>query len=333
MAASLHAHDATITGRRATLAGVAALHVAGLALLASGRTAGGSLAAAAVVAYTLGLRHALDADHIAMIDNSTRKFVAEGTRPASVGLAFSAGHSTVVIAAAAFVIGGSRWALSALDEASGTRQALGVTGALVAATYLLAISLTNVPALRHAWATLCGGAPTVPEPPRGILARLLTSPLAAVRRPWHVYVFGLLFGLGFDTASSVAVLMLATGAAAHTPVVALMALPVLFAAAMALGDSVNASVMVRLYASAQQRRRARYDVVITSMSIVAGLAIAAITYSGLAVEFGVAVPPLTWLAGLDTEWYGIGLLATFLAVGVAAGAAARARAGWGASSV
>ena len=112
-----------LTGRRTTVAVVAWLHGVGLVLLALGLASGGSsLLASAALAYALGLRHAVDADHIAMIDNSTRKFVAEGRRSAAVGLAFSAGHSTVVLAAAALVIGGSAWIGATIDEGSAARH-------------------------------------------------------------------------------------------------------------------------------------------------------------------------------------------------------------------
>ena len=322
---------ATITGGRAALGVVAVLHVVAFALLAHGVGAGGTgLAASAVIAYTLGLRHALDADHLCMIDNSTRKFVADGRPSAAVGLAFSAGHSTVVFAASVLVLAGVGWVSGALDEGSSLRGTLGVVGATVAATYLLAMAMTNTPVLVRAWRSLrAGGSEPEGHHLRGGISRLLATPLAGVRRPWQIYLFGLLFGLGFDTASSVALLILATGASAGAPLAGLLALPLLFAAAMTLGDSLNAFLMVSMYTSAHRRRRARYDVVITSVSIAAAVAIALITYAQLGVDLGIDLDPLRWVAGIDTEWAGAGLLVFFAVVGAVAAllAAAGARTG------
>lgn len=315
-----------VTGSRGTFAAVASLHLLGLSLLVLGLATGGAgLAASAVVAYALGLRHALDADHLCMIDNSTRKFVAEGKRSAAVGLAFSAGHSTVVLTAAGLVLAGSGLVDAALQDDSATRRALGALGAGVAASYLAAIAVTNVAVLRRAWADLRGAEPQAPGV-RGGLARLLQAPLARVRQPWHVYGFGLLFGLGFDTASSVAVLVLATSLPAGATPVTLLSLPLLFAAAMTLGDSLNGYLMLRLYSSAQHRRRARYNVVITAVSIAAALAISLVTFAHLAVGLGLRWPALDALANLDTDWAGVGLLGVFVLVGLVAAAAARRRA-------
>lgn len=314
-----------VTGSRATVGVVASLHAVGLALLALGVASGGAgLVASAVVAYALGLRHAVDADHIAMIDNSTRKFVAEGRRSAAVGLAFSAGHSTVVLVAAALVIAGTGWIGSTIDEDSVTRHLLGVVGAGVAATYLAAIAVTNLPVLARAWADLGRAGPAGPGVHGGV-SRVLLAPLARVRQPWHVYGFGLLFGLGFDTASSVAVLVLAVGLPAGTAPLVLLSLPLLFAAAMTLGDSLNGFLMLKMYSSAQHRKRARYNVVITAVSIAAAVAISLITFAGLASDLGVRWPGIDALAGVDTDWAGIGLLVFFALIGVGAAAAVRWR--------
>lgn len=314
-----------VTGSRATVTVVASLHALGLVLLALGVASGGAgLVASAVVAYALGLRHAVDADHIAMIDNSTRKFVAEGRRSAAVGLAFSAGHSTVVLVAAALVITGTGWIGSTIDEDSVTRHWLGVVGAGVAATYLAAIAVTNLPVLARAWADLGRAGPASPGVHGGV-SRLLLAPLARVRQPWHVYGFGLLFGLGFDTASSVAVLVLAVGLPSGTAPLVLLSLPLLFAAAMTLGDSINGFLMLKMYSSAQHLKRARYNVVITAVSIAAAVVISLITFAGLARELGVRWPGIDALAGVDTDWAGIGLLVFFALIGVGAAAAVRWR--------
>lgn len=313
-----------ITGSKVTVTVVATLHGLGLLLLALGFASGGAgLAAAASVAYVLGLRHAVDADHICMIDNSTRKFVAEGRRSAAVGLAFSAGHSTVVFLAAVVVIAGSSWVEAMLDEGSAVRHWLGVVGAAVAATYLAAIAVTNIPVLMHAWRDLrsAEGSNRV----SGGLSRVLLAPLAKIRQPWHVYGFGLLFGLGFDTASSVAVLVLAAGLPTSAAPITLLSVPLLFAAAMTLGDSLNGYLMLRMYSSAQHQRRARYNVVITAISIAAAIAISFLTYAHLAVDLGVGLPGLHPLVSVDTDWAGAGMLVLFALVGIGAAMAVKWR--------
>ena len=140
-----------------------------------------------------------------------------------------------------------------------------------------------------------------------------------------MYGFGLLFGLGFDTASSVAVLVLAVGLPAGTAPLVLLSLPLLFAAAMTLGDSLNGFLMLKMYSSAQHRKRARYNVVITAVSIAAAVAISLITFAGLASDLGVRLPAIDALAGVDTDWAGIGLLVFFALIGVGAAAAVRWR--------
>lgn len=307
------------------MAVVAGLHVVGVSLLVLGLASGGAgLAASGVVAYALGLRHAVDADHICMIDNSTRKFVGEGRRSATVGLAFSAGHSTVVLIAAGLVLAGSGWISSTIPEDSAARHWLGATGAAVAATYLAAIAVTNLGVLARAWGELHGVGPTSHRM-HGGLSRLLLAPLAKVRQPWHVFGFGLLFGLGFDTASSVAVLVLATGLPAGTSPLTLLSLPLLFAAAMTLGDSLNGYLMLRMYSSAQHLRRARFNLVITAVSIAAAVAISVITFAHLALDFGVRGPVFDVLVSVDTDWAGAELLVFFIIVGLVAAAAARWR--------
>ena len=182
--------------RRATLlfAAVAGLHVLGFALLGGGTLALG----VGVTAYTLGVRHAFDADHLAAIDNTTRKLMAEGGRPLSVGFFFSLGHSTIVFALGVLVVAGVR----GLGDAD-TLERVGVIGPIVSGTLLVAIGLLNLPILVQ---TVRGGES---PPAGGVMTRLFARATRAVRKPWHMYPLGCLFGLGFDTATEVALLMLA----------------------------------------------------------------------------------------------------------------------------
>lgn len=310
------------TGLVGTLLVVIGLHVVGLALLGYGLLAGpagGITVGLALTAYLMGLRHAADADHISMIDNSTRRFVALGHRHASVGLAFSAGHSTVVIVAGIAVVAGASWIRSVLAEGSDAALVLGVIGGSVASLYLIAVAAANLPqvvaagrSLRHRSAA---------EAPRGVFARMLGAPLAKVTRPVHIYVFGLLFGLGFDTASAVSLNMLTAAATVGMPgvPVAMLALPVMFAAAMTLGDTANALVMLRMYTAAvSDRRRAWFNLVVTSISVVSAVVIAAITISGVLGDLGVSIALFDLLAGVDTEWWGVGLVVVFLVLGIVA---------------
>ena len=174
------------------------IHVLALIFLLAGHANGAVPFALAGFAYTRGLLHALDADHLCMIDGSTRKLLGEGRNPNGVGLAFSLGHSTVVLAAGLAVVLGASWIRTALDPDSQLATTLGLVGAGVSSLYLLAVAAANVPNLRHHHDH---------QHPTGPWARLLTKPLGHVRHAGHIFLFGILFGLGFDTASTISLLM------------------------------------------------------------------------------------------------------------------------------
>ena len=311
----------------AAFATVAALHLVGVGLLLVGLFSGGISAVTlgvAAFAYFRGLAHSFDFDHISMIDNSTRKFVSEGRRPASVGLAFSAGHSTVVILTGVLVIAGASFITVALDERSGVARALGVIGLSVSGGYLLLVAVANLSAFLAAWRlrrALRRDPLLVVSPealtPRGPAARLMTAPLRRVRHPRHVYVIGFLFSLGFDTSSQMALLMV-TAAAALTgaPTLSLLALPFLFAAAMTLGDTVNGLMMLKMYATANEDpvRKVTFNLVITGVSIASALTVGLIAAATLATDtMGLDIGLLTAVAATDTRYAGY-LLALFFAV-------------------
>lgn len=311
---------------------VIALHVAGLALLGLGvvdGTAGTISIGIATVAYVRGLAHAFDFDHVSMIDNSTRKFVSEGRDPASVGLAFSAGHSTVVVATSVLVLAGVSVVRGALVEGSATAQVLGLVGLTVSGVYLLLVAVSNLATFVHAWRLraalrrepgleLSSDALT----PRGPAARLMAAPLRRVRHPRHVYVVGLLFSLGFDTSSQIGLLVLTTGAAlAGAPLISLLCLPLLFAAAMTLADTTNGLVMLKMYRVAEEdpARKITYNLVITGIGIVSGFVVATIAAATLLTDrAGLDVPFLTSIASLDTEHAGYVLAAALAVIGVVA---------------
>ena len=178
-----------------------------------------------VTAYLLGVRHAFDADHIAVIDNTTRKLVGEGTRSASAGFWFSLGHSSVVFGLAFLLAIGVRAIVGPVqDEGSPLLQTLGLVGSLVAGTFLILIGLSNLFAavgIAKVFRRMRSGELDEAElerqlEQRGFLARLFARVMRRVSKPWHLYPVGLLMGLGFDTATQVALLVLAAGTAAFT---------------------------------------------------------------------------------------------------------------------
>ena len=209
-----------------------------------------------VTAYMLGLRHAFDADHIAAIDNVTRKLTADGARPKSVGFWFALGHSAMVVVLALLVVAAARTASVLLDDDSPTRHALGVAGTLASGGFLYLIGIVNVVALVGIWRVLAGlRAGRFDERElenqldnRGVLARVLRPVMRRISRPAQMFAVGVLFGLGFDTATEVALLALAgTGAAAGLPWYAVLTLPVLFAAGMSLMDGLDGLFMSVAY--------------------------------------------------------------------------------------
>lgn len=281
---------------------VAGLHVIAIALLLGGHVVTQLTLGFVLFAYTRGLLHALDADHLCMIDGSTRKLLGEHRDARGVGLAFSLGHSTVVLVAGLAVVVGAAWVREAIAPDTNLALMLSSIGASVSALYLLGVAASNTPLLVAA----VRGRHTGPHSaPRGWWARLLAAPLAKVTHRGHVYLFGVLFGLGFDTASTIALLMLtASGSLAGVPPVALLGFPFAFAAAMTLGDSINASIMLRVYTeAASDVRRRRLNIALLAVSIASAIAVGAVTISSLAAEWtGVQVVP-----EIDTTFWGYAL--------------------------
>jgi nickel/cobalt transporter (NiCoT) family protein len=266
---------------------ILALHVAGGAMLLAiaSSTAGAITIGVGLTAYTLGLRHAFDADHIAAIDNVTRKLMGRDRRPLSVGFFFALGHSTVVLVLALLLAAGVRALGGAVqDEGSALQETTGLIGTLVSGSFLYAIGILNLLLLAGVVRTLRRarrGELTEEEleaglAPRGPLQRIYGRLTGFVREPWHMYPLGVLFGLGFDTATEIALLVLAAGASfSGLPFYAILCLPVLFAAGMTLLDTLDGAFMGFAYdwALARPVRRLYYNLTVTGLSVAVALAI------------------------------------------------------------
>ncbi|MBO1269723.1 HoxN/HupN/NixA family nickel/cobalt transporter [Arthrobacter cavernae] len=313
-----------------TFGAVAALHLAAVVLLLFGTAGAGQPLALGLVltAYLAGIKHSYDWDHIAAIDNSTRKFVAQRKDPVSVGFAFSLGHSSVVILAGVLVVAGATLVGQFMEDGTTGNLVLGLIGSGVSGLFLLAMGIFNGSAFlraARAYRNVQGGGDVREEDleAKGFIARLLAKPLAKVERPRNIYVIGFLFGLGFDTATTIGLLVMTTAASlAGVPPLALLALPLAFTAAMTLCDSANGVAMLRMYTSAihNPQRKLGFNAVITGISAVSALFISVITLGGfLNAAFALEDPFTTWLGGIDLGDAGLLLIALFVVVwGVAA---------------
>ncbi|MEU1618652.1 HoxN/HupN/NixA family nickel/cobalt transporter [Streptomyces sp. NPDC005722] len=279
-----------------------------------------------VTAYTLGMRHAFDADHIAAIDNTTRKLMADGKRPVSVGFWFALGHSSVVVALAALVAGGTQLAGTLADEDSGTHQTLGLVGATVSGTFLYAIAALNLVALLgilRVFRSMRRGsfdesALEAHLDSRGFMNRILGRLTKAITRPGQMYPLGFLFGLGFDTATEVALMVMAgSGAAAGLPWYAILCLPLLFAAGMSLFDTLDGTFMNFAYqwAFSNPVRKVYYNLTITGLSIAVAFLIGTIELVGVLHDKLDMTDGFTgWVAGLDLDNVGYVIVGLFVAV-------------------
>ncbi len=323
-------------GERRSLVGMATfvllLHLLGWGVLVvlvvpAGYQVGGQLfgIGLGVTAYTLGLRHAFDADHIAAIDNTTRKLMGDGQRPMSVGFWFSLGHSSIVFVMVALLAFGIRALAGALtDDQSTLQQAAGVWGTSVSGVFLVLIGLVNLAALvaiLKVFRRMRAGEVDEAEleqhlDTKGVLNRILGRATRAVTKPWHMYPVGLLFGLGFDTVTEVGLLVVAGGAAASAlPWWAILTLPVLFAAGMSLLDSIDGSFMNFAYgwAFAKPVRKIYYNITVTSLSVAVALVIGVIELvSILTQKLDITSGPLAAVGRLDLQDVGFWIVGLFV---------------------
>jgi nickel/cobalt transporter (NiCoT) family protein len=251
------------------------------------------LLGSAFLAYSFGLRHAVDADHIAAIDNVTRKLMQEGKRPVAVGLMFSFGHSTIVLVGSAAIA----WTTLTLQHRmDAVRQIGGLVGTLLSTIFLFGIAAVNLVVLRAILRTFINvrhGEPYVEEDldlllgGRGLLARLFRPMFRMITRSWHMYPLGVLFGLGFDTATEIGVLGISAAEASRgLPFWAILVFPALFAAGMSLIDTTDNILMLGAYgwAFVKPVRKLYYNLTITTVSVIVALAVGGIEALGLVAE-------------------------------------------------
>jgi high-affinity nickel-transport protein len=278
-----------------------------------------------ITAYTLGMRHAFDADHIGAIDNTTRKLMTDGQRPLSVGFFFSLGHSTIVFALAAlFALGIKGLSGDVSNDSSSLHKVTGVIGPSVSGGFLLLIGMINLAILwsivkvflRMRQGEFDEAQLEEHLNHRGFMNRLLGRATRAVKRPWQMYPLGVLFGLGFDTATEIA--LLATAGAAATgglPFYAILALPILFAAGMSLLDTIDGAFMNFAYGWAFSKpvRKVFYNITITALSVAVALLIGSIeALQVLSDRFGLTGGFWDWLNNMDFNLIGYIIVALFV---------------------
>jgi high-affinity nickel-transport protein len=283
------------------------------------------------LAYTLGMRHAFDADHISAIDNTTRKLIAEGKRPLSVGFFFSLGHSTVVFVLAVLLNFGIR----GLDEQvkngnSGLQYTTNIIGTGVSAFFLFLIAAINIIILRgivKIFREMRVGTFDEAELERqlnnrGLMSRILGPFARRVDTPWKMYPVGFLFGLGFDTATEVALLVLAgTAVVGGLPFYAILSLPILFAAGMSLFDTLDGCFMNFAYdwAFSKPVRKVYYNMTITGLSVFVAVFIGGVEAFGLLAQDGHLKGGFwSFLENFDINKAGFVIVGVFIAVWIVA---------------
>ncbi|WP_084704221.1 Nickel transporter NicT [Phaeacidiphilus oryzae] len=283
-----------------------------------------------ITAYTLGMRHAFDADHIAAIDNTTRKLMADGKRPVSVGFWFALGHSSVVVLLALLIATGTR-AVGTLTgtgagQGSGAHRVLELVGTCVSGGFLYliaALNLVSLAGIARVFRAMRSGVFDERElerrlDGRGLLNRVLGRLTRSITRPGQMYPVGLLFGIGFDTATEVTLMVMAgSGAAAGLPWYGIVCLPLLFAAGMSLFDTLDGTFMNFAYewAFANPVRKVYYNLTITGLSVAVAFLIGTVELVGvLHRQLGLADPVSGWISGVDLNNVGFVIAGLFVLV-------------------
>ena len=285
-----------------------------------------------ITAYTLGMRHAFDADHIGAIDNVTRKLMADGQRPLSVGFFFSLGHSTVVFWLVALLVIGLRGLSGAVEGDSSTLKSVtGVIGPSVSGVFLVLIGVVNLVVLvgivkvflRMRQGDYDEQRLEEQLNSRGFMNRFLGRATRAIKQPWQMYPLGLLFGLGFDTATEVALLATAGSAAAAggIPLYAVLCLPILFAAGMSLLDTIDGAFMNFAYGWAFSKpvRKVFYNITITALSVAVALIIGTIELMTVFSEkLGLTGGLWDFVSHIDLNYVGYAIVGLFVVTWVTA---------------
>lgn len=282
------------------------------------------LAGLGLLSYTFGLRHGVDADHIAAIDNTTRKLMQEDKRPLTVGLWFSLGHSTIVVA----LIFGLVITLRAVSSNIPALRSTGlIIGLLVSGVFLVLIGLINVVITLGIYAIfkeVRQGHETMNREEledmlnkRGFMNRFLRPLFKIVREPWQIYPIGVLFGLGFDTATEVALIALSVGlgTSSSVPLWMILVLPLMFTCGMVLVDTTDGITMRAAYGWAflNPVRKIYYNLTVTIVSVLVAFGIGGVELLGVAaMQLGLSGPFWDLAVHLDFETLGIGIIALFL---------------------
>jgi high-affinity nickel-transport protein len=281
------------------------------------------LAGLGIIAYVFGLRHGVDADHIAAIDNTTRKLMQENQSPFTVGMWFSLGHSTIVVA---LIIGLVFITRTVIGDIPVLQNAGAIIGTTVSGVFLLVIGMVNmviVLGIYRIYKELKRGKMNRDElesllDNRGFLNRYFRPLFKIVRKPWQIYPIGVLFGLGFDTATEVALIAISVGigVASDVPVWMILVLPFMFTCGMVLVDTTD-GVMMRVaygWAFLNPIRKIYYNLTVTIISVLVALAIGSVELlQVMAGELRLNGTFWDWMAGLDFENIGFGIILIFVA--------------------
>jgi high-affinity nickel-transport protein len=300
---------------------VAVLHLIGLFFLYIGAKSSPILLGMGFICYTLGLKHAFDADHIAAIDNTVRKLIQQDKNPTGVGFYFSIGHSSVVFAMAILTVFSVQWVQKEMPQ---LQEIGGLIGTIISGTFLILIGFLNLIILKDLYKVFLKMRHGKYDQDqleslllsRGLMGRFFSPLFKMVNESWHVYPLGLLFGLGFDTASEVALLAISASAAQNSiPAIGMLSLPILFAAGMSLMDTADGIFMVKTYrwAFATPIRKVYYNITITAVSVAAALLIGGVELVQIFNEkFGIKEGFLGSINNWNLGWLGYLLVGLFL---------------------
>lgn len=300
---------------------IIALHVIGIVGLITAARGDAAFWSLGLLAYTFGLRHAFDVDHIAAIDNTVRKLIQQKRNPLGVGFYFSLGHSSVVFLMVLTIALSMKWIQDAMPQ---MQEIGGIIGTTVSGAFLIIIGIINLVILIQlfqAFRKVRQGGFLEEQleallDSRGFFARLLKPMFRFISRSWHVYPLGFLFGLGFDTATEIGLLAISASAAkTSVSVFGIISLPLLFAAGMSLMDTADGMFMTKAYrwAFTTPLRKLYYNVTVTTVSVIAALVIGMVELiQVLTDKLNLQAPFFTWINELDFGDLGYLLVVLFV---------------------